>query len=132
VLKNIGKSLLTCAFACVEYAVAVSFAASLAFLAGQLLNAVSPKIYDYSTERDFIEALGQACDAGEMTYLETREYLRIYREDQPRFRLEIWRIRLTFAVSFAVCVVVVALLFRRYRRLRFRERFKNYFFTARL
>ncbi len=130
--RDTAKSLAAHGFACLEYAVAVSLAASIAFLLGQALNAVSPKMYDYLAEEDFVEALRQATKVGEMTYLETREYLRIYREDQPRYRLEIWRIRLTFAVSFAICVVVVVLLFKRYRRLRFRERFKNYFFTARL
>jgi hypothetical protein len=129
--KNAAKSLATRGFACIEYAVAISLAASLAFLLGQALNAISPKIYDYSAEEDFVEALRQAAKAGEMTYPETREYLRIYRQDQLRYRLETWRIRLTFVVSFAVCAVTVVLLFRKYRLLRFRERFNNYLLTDR-
>jgi hypothetical protein len=129
-IRNIGKSLATRGFACLEYAVAVSLAASLAFVLGQSLNTISPGIYDYSSEEDFVEALRQAAKAGEMTYLETRELLRIYREDQLSYRLESWRVHLTFAISFAICAVVVAILFRKYRLLRFRERFKNYFFTG--
>jgi hypothetical protein len=128
-IRNPAKSLAAYGFAWLEYAVAVSLAASLAFLLGQALNAISPKIYDYSAEEDFVEALRQAAKAGEMTYPETREYLRIYREDQLRYRLETWRVRLMYIVSFAVCSVAVAFLFRKYRLFRFRERFKNYFFT---
>ncbi|UCF44008.1 MAG: hypothetical protein JSV99_03550 [Planctomycetota bacterium] len=131
-VKNIGKSLATRAFACVEYAIALSLAASFAFVLGQGLNVISPKIYDYSAEQSFVEALRQASEAGQMTYPETRELLQIYREDQLSYRLETWRVRLTFVISFAVCAGAVALLFKKYRLLRFRERFKNYFFTARL
>lgn len=131
-IKKLVKLLATHGFAFIEYAIVVSLTTSIAFLLGRGLNAISPRIYDYSTEQDFVEALVQASQAGEVTYPETQEMLQIYRDDQLRYRLDVWRIRLTFAVSFAICVVVVVLLFKRYRQLRFRERFKDYFFTARL
>jgi hypothetical protein len=128
-IKELVKPLVTRGFTCLEYAIAVSLTASLAFVLGQALNAIGPKIYDYSAEQDFVGTLRQASEAGEMTYPEIQEMLQIYRDDQLRYRLETWRIRLTFAVSFAICAVVIALLFRRYRLLRFRERFKNCFLT---
>jgi hypothetical protein len=127
-IKELVKPLVTRGFTCLEYAIAVSLTASFAFVLGQGLNAISPRIYDYSTEQDFVETLKQASKAGEMTYPETQEMLQIYRDDQLRYRLETWRIRLTFVVSFAICAVVVALLFRKYRLLRFRERFRSCFF----
>lgn len=129
-MKELVKPFVTRGFTCLEYAIAVSLTASFAFVLGQGLNAISPKIYDYSAEQDFVETLMRDSEAGEITYPETQEELQIYRDDQLRYRLETWRIRLTFAVSFVICAVVVALLFRKYRLLRFRERFKNCFFPA--
>jgi hypothetical protein len=129
-IKELVKPLVTRGFTCLEHAIAVSLTVSFAFVLGQGLNAISPRIYDYSTEQDFVETLIQAAEAGEMTYAETQEMIQIYRDDQPRYRLETWRVRLTFAVSFVICAVVVVLLFRKYRLLRFRERFKNCFFPA--
>jgi hypothetical protein len=124
---NLVKSLVTRGFTCLEYAMAVCLAASCAVVLGRGLNTISPKIYDYSSERDFVVALRQASEAGEVTYPEAREMLQIYRDDRLSYRLETWRARLTFVISFAVSTLAVALLFKKYRLLRFRERFKNYF-----
>ena len=86
-------------------------------------------MYDYSLEEDFVDPLKEGYETGQITYVEMQEMLEIYRADQVRFRLERWRIRLLYALSIGVSAAVTALLFRKYRLMRFRERLKDYFFT---
>ncbi|UCC21720.1 MAG: hypothetical protein JSW23_07870 [Planctomycetota bacterium] len=123
------KSLVTRGFTWLEHVMAVCLAASCAFFLGQGLNAISPKIYDYSTELDFVMAVQEATAAGEVTYAEAQEMLQDYRNDRLSYRLETWRMRLTYVVSFVICAVVAVLLFKKYRLFRFRERLQSYFLT---
>ena len=122
------KSLIVGVFGCLEYAIAFLFIASLAFMLTQGLDSLVPGVYDYSEEDELIEALREGYETGQITYLESREMLQIYRDDQAGFRLERWRIRLLYAVSICISVAVIVLLFKKYRLLRFRERLRDYFF----
>ena len=122
-----AKFLMVCSFRWLEYAIAVLIGASFAFAFGQGLNILRPSIYDYSLEEDFVEPLKEGYETGQITYVEMQEMLEIYRDDQVRFRLERWRIRLLYALSIGVSAAVTVLLFRKYRLMRFRERLKDYF-----
>lgn len=122
------KSLFVRAFSCLEYGIAIFFAASLALALTRGLDRLIPSIYDYSEEQDLVEALRQGYESGQITYLESQQMLQIYRDAQARFRLEIWRIRLLYAVSICISAGFMVLLFKRYRSLRFRERLRGYFF----
>lgn len=124
------KSLTLRVFSCIEYGIAVFLAASLVLTLARGLDTLIPRMYDYSTEQDLVNALREGYEAGEITYLESREILQIYRDDQPRFKLECWRIRLLYAVSICISAIIMVLLFKKYRSLRFRERFRDYFFPA--
>ncbi|MBA7634256.1 hypothetical protein ES703_41839 [subsurface metagenome] len=110
-------------FRWLEYAIAILIATLLAWALIQALDSITPRIYDYSSEKDLVDALKEGYESGQITYAEMQEMLEIYREAQLRFRLERWRIRLLYALS----ICVSALLFRKYRLLRFRERPKDYF-----
>jgi len=122
------KFLMVCSFRCLEYGIAVLVGASFAFAFGGGLNILRPSIYDYSLEEDFVDPLKEGYETGQITYPESQEILQIYRDDQVRFRLERWRIRLLYALSIGASAAVTALLFRKYRLMRFRERLKDYFF----
>lgn len=124
------KFLMLRAFSCLEYGIAVLFTASLAIALARGLDSLIPRIYDYSAEEDLVEALREGYESGQITYLESQEMLQIYRDDQPGFRLERWRIRLLYAVSICISAGFMVLLFKKYRSLRFRERFRSYFFPA--
>lgn len=124
------KSLFVRSFSCLEYGIAVFLAASLVLALTRGLDTLIPRIYDYSSEQDLVDALREGYESGQITYLESREMLQIYRDDQAGFRLEKWRIRLLYAVSICILVAVIVLLFKKYRLLRFRERFGDYFFPA--
>ena len=123
-----AKFLMVCAFRGFEYGIAVLMAASFAFAFGQGLNILRPSIYDYSLEEDFVEPLKEGYETGQITYAEMQEMLEIYRDDQVKFRLERWRIRLLYALSIGVSAAVTVPLFKKYRLMRFRERLKDYFF----
>lgn len=114
-------------FRWLEYGIAVLIAAFIAWDLMQPLDSITPRIYDYSLEKDFIEPLREGYESGQITYAEMQEMLEIYRDDQLRFRLERWRIRLLYALSIGIPTAVMVLLFRKYRLLQFRERLKDYF-----
>ena len=124
------KSLMVGVFGCLEYAIAFLFIASLAFTLAPGLDKLVPWAYDYSAEEDLAEALRQGCESKQITSQESREILQIYRDDQAGFRLDKWRIRLLYAVSICISAAVMVLLFKKYRSLRFRERFRDYFFPS--
>jgi len=124
------KSLPVRAFSCLEYGIAFLFAASLTFMLTQGLGSLVPQIYDYSSEQDLVGALREGYGTGEITYLESREMLQIYRDSRAEFRLERWRIRLLYTVSICTSAIVTVLLFKKYRSLRFRERLRDHFFPA--
>jgi hypothetical protein len=113
---------------CLEYGIAVLFTASLVLTLALGLDTLIPSIYDYSSEQDLVDALREGYQTRQITYLESREMLQIYRDAQPEFRLECWRIRLLYAVSICISAAVSVFLFKKYRSLRFRERLRDYFF----
>ena len=120
---------MVCSFRGLEYGITILIAALLAWALIQALDSITPRIYDYSLEEDFVEPLKEGYEAGQITYVEMQEMLEIYRDAQVRFRLERWRIRLLYALSIGVSTAVAVLLFRKYRLMRFRERLKDYFFA---
>jgi len=120
------KSLIVGVFGCLEYAIAFLFIASLAIMLTQGLDSLVPGVYDYSEEDDLIEAVREGYESGQITSMEGRGILQIYRDEQTR--LERRRTRILHAVSICISAVVVVLLFRGYRLLRFRERLRDYFF----
>jgi hypothetical protein len=122
------KSLIVGVFGCIEYTIVFLFIASLAFMLTQRLDNLVPQIYDYSTEQDLLEALREGYESKQITSQQGQEILQIYRDAQPGFRLDKWRMRLLYAVSICISAVVMVLLFKSYRLLRFRERLKAYFF----
>jgi len=127
-MKNVARSLTLRGFSWLEYSIAVVIIASFALILAFGLDRICPKIYDYSAEADLVSELRRACNSGEITYTESREMLEIYRNDQFTYALERWRIWLLFVVSIIISATMTVLLFRKYRLLRFRERFSNYFF----
>ncbi len=124
------KSLMVGVFGCLEYGIAFLFIASLAFTLAQGLDSLVPGVYDYSAEDDLIEAVREGYESGQITSQESREILQIYRDHQTG--LERRRIYLIYAVSICISAVIIVLLFRKYRSLRFRERFRDYFFPPKL
>ncbi len=122
-----AKFFMVRSFRWLEYGIAILIAALLAWALIQALDSITPRIYDYSSEQNLAGALREGYESGEITYLESQEMLEIYRDDQVRFRLERWRIRLLYALSIGVSTAVTVLLFKKYRLLRFRERLRNYF-----
>ncbi len=124
-----AKFLMVRSFRGLEYGITILIAALLAWALIQALDSITPRIYDYSLEEDFVEPLKEGYETGQITYPEMQEMLEIYRDAQVRFRLERWRIRLLYALSIGVSAAVTVLLFRKYRLMRFRERLKDYFFA---
>ncbi len=124
------KSLFVRAFSYLEYGIVFLFVASLALVLIRGLDTLVPRAYDYSSEQDLVDALREGYGSGQITYLESQELLQIYRENQAGFRLERWRIRLLYAVSICISAGFIVLLFKKYRLLRFRERFGDYFFPT--
>ncbi len=122
------KSLIIGVFGCIEYAVAFLFIASLAFTLTQGLDILIPEVYGYSTEDELTKAVKDGFESKQITSQQAGEIWRIYRDDQAR--LQRFRIRILYAVSLCISVVVLVLLFKKYRSLRFRERFRDYFFPA--
>jgi hypothetical protein len=115
-------------FGCLEYAIAFLFIASLAFTLAQGLDKLVPWAYDYSAGDELIKAVGEGYESKQITSQQGREILQIYRDDQTR--LERLRTCILYAVSICISAAVMVLLFKKYRSLRFRERFRDYFFPA--
>lgn len=124
------KSLMVGVFGCLEYAIAFLFIASLAFTLTQGLNILIPEVYDYSAEQELIKAVREGYESKQITSQQGVEILQIYRDNQAGFKLDMWRMHLLYAVSICISAAVVVLLFKKYRSLRFRERFRDYFFPA--
>jgi hypothetical protein len=115
-------------FGCLEYAVAFLFIASLAFALTQGLDILIPEVYDYSAEDELIKDVREGFESKQITAQQGGEIFRIYRDDQARLQRR--RTYILYAVSICVSAIVTMLLFKKYRSLRFRERFRDYFFPA--
>jgi len=122
------RSLMVGVFGCLEYAIVFLFIASLAFTLTQGLDILIPEVYDYSAEDELIKAVREGFESKQITSQQGVEILQIYRDDHAR--LQRLRSYILYAVSICISAVVSVLLFKKYRSLRFRERFRDYFFPA--
>jgi hypothetical protein len=122
------KSLMVGVFGCLEYAVAFLFIASLAFAFAQGLDILVPDVYDTSAEEELTQAVKEGFESKQITSQQGGEIWRIYQDDQARLQRR--RMYILYAISICISAAVVALLFKKYRSLRFRERFRDYFFPA--
>lgn len=122
------KFLVVGVFTCIEYAIVFLFIASLAFTLAQGLDGLVPGVYDYSADQELLETVREDYESKQITSQQGREILQIYRNDQAG--LQRLRTCILYAVSICISVIVTVLLFKKYRSLRFRERFRDYFFLA--
>jgi hypothetical protein len=120
------KSLMVGVFGCLEYAIVFLFIASLAFTLTQGLDILIPEVYDYSAEDELTKVVREGFESKQITSQESLEILQIYRDDQTG--LQRLRSYILYAVSICISAAVSVLLFKKYRSLRFRERFRDYFF----
>jgi hypothetical protein len=122
------KSIMVGVFGCLEYAVAFLFIASLAFAFEQGLDKLVPWTYDYSAEENLAAELRQGYKSKQVTYRQAEEIFLAYQDEQAG--LQRLRTCILYAVSICISAAVSVLLFKKYRLLRFRERFRDYFFPA--
>jgi hypothetical protein len=128
--KKMVKFLMLSAFRCFEYAIAFLFIASLAFAFAQGLDKLVPWTYDYAAQDNLINDLRQGCESKQITYRQANEMLLAYQDEQAGHQ----RLRsyILYAVSVCISAIITALLFKKYRSLRFRERFRDYLFPAKI
>jgi hypothetical protein len=122
------KFLMVGVFACLEYAIIFLLVVSLAFAFEQGLDKIVPWTYDYAAQDNLAEELRQGCDSNQVTRRQAEEMFLAYEDEQ--IRLQRLRSYILYAVSVCISAGLVMLLFKKYRSLRFRERFRDYFFPA--
>jgi hypothetical protein len=122
------KFLIVSVFTCIEYAIVFLFIASIAFILAQGLDSVVPWKYDYSTEQELRDTIGEGYESEQITSQEGAEILQIYQDEQARGQR--LRIYILYAVSICISTAFIMLIFKKYRSLRFRERLRDYFFLA--
>jgi hypothetical protein len=123
-----GRIVAAGVFACLEYTIVSLLIAALAFVLVQQLDNIVPWGYNYSAEQELLEAINDGFDSKQITHQQGAEILRNYRDDLAgRERL---RTYILYAVSICISGSIVIFLFRKYRSLRFRERFRDYLFPA--
>jgi hypothetical protein len=116
------------AIACLEYVVTSLFIVFIAFELAQGLDLFAPGAIDYSAEQELLEAIAEGQKSGQITPQQVGQILQIYRDNQAgRQRL---RSYVLYAVSICISTAGAVFLFRKYRSLRYRERFRDYFFQA--
>lgn len=116
------------AFRCLEYAIAFLFIASLAFAFEQGLDKIVPWAYDYAAQDNLADELRQACESKQVTRRQAEEMFLTYEDEQ--IRLQRQRTYILYIVSVCISAGFTVLLFKKYRTLRFRERFRDYFFPV--
>lgn len=122
------KFLVVGVFSCIEYGIVVLVAVSFAFLLAQNLDSLVSKMYDYSAEQELLKAVREGYESKQITSQQYSEILQAYREDQANVRKPLTYI--LYAVSIFLSTAVSLFSFKKYRSLRFRERFRAYFFPA--
>jgi len=122
------KSLMVSVFGCIEYAIVFLFIVAITLAFKQGLDVLIPEVYEYSAEDELTKAVREGFESKQITSQEGGEIFRVYRDNQTR--LQKLRTRVLYAVSICVSAGFVALLFKKYRSLRFRERFRDHFFPA--
>jgi hypothetical protein len=123
-----ARFLVISAFTCLEYAIIFLFIVSIAFILAQGLDVLVPGVNDYSAEQEILEAVSEGYKSKQITSQQGGEILQIYRDDQARGQR--LRTYILYAVSICISAIVLMLLFKKYRLLRFRERLRDYFFPA--
>lgn len=122
------KSLSLSAFRCFEYAISFLFIVSLAFAIAQGLDKIVPWTYDYEAQESLIKELRQGHESKQITRSQADEMLLAYQDEQNE--LQKLRTYIIYAVSVCISTGIVALIFKIYRKLRFRERFRDYLFPG--
>lgn len=122
------KSLMVGVFSCLEYAVSFLLIASLAFAIVQGLDKLVPWTYDYAARENLVKELKQGYESKQVTRRQADEILLAYQDEQAGFQ----RLRsyILYAVSICISTGIAVLLFKKYRSLRFRERFRDRFFPT--
>jgi hypothetical protein len=123
-----GRIVAAGAFACLEYTIVFLFIAALAFVLVQQLDNIVPEGYDYSAEQELLDAIREGYESKQITYRQTVEILQIYQDDLAR--RERLRTYILYVISSCISSGLMVLLFKKYRSLRFRERFRDYLFPA--
>lgn len=116
------------AFRCLEYAIAILFIASLAFAFEQGLDKIVPWAYDYAAQDNLADELMQGYQSKQVTYQQAEEMLLAYKDEQARRQR--LRTYILYAVSICISAGFTVFLFKKYRTLRFRERFRDYLFPV--
>ena len=122
------KFLVLSAFRCFEYAIVFLFIASIAFALAQGLGNFVPEAYTTLAEEELTKAVKDGFESKQITSQQAGEIFRIYRSEQARLQKR--RTHVIYAVSICVSAGLMVVLFKKYRSLRFRERFGDYFFQA--
>jgi hypothetical protein len=122
------KLLVLNAFRCFEYAIVFLFIASLTFILARGLDKIAPWKYDYAAQDNLAKELRQGYESKQVTRQQAEEMFLAYQDD--RAGLQRLRSYILYAVSICISAAVVVLLFKKYRSLRFRERFRDYLFPA--
>ncbi len=121
------KFFVTIVFSCLEYVIVVLIVIFLGFLLAHSLNGVVSEMY-YSSEQELLKAVIEGYESKQITSQQYSEILQAYREDQAKIRKPLTYI--LYAVSICLSTAVSVFAFKKYRSLRFRERFRAYFFPA--
>lgn len=118
------------AFRCFEYVIVLLFIISLTFAFEQGLDKYVPWTYDYAAMDAFAKELLQACDDKQITRRQADEMFLAYGDEQVEFEKR--RTYVLYAVSACISAGFAVLLFKKYRLLRFRERFGDCLFPSKL
>ncbi|MFA5251893.1 MAG: hypothetical protein WC454_04835 [Phycisphaerae bacterium] len=124
------KSLALGAFRCFEYAAAFLFIVSLAFVFEQGLDKLVPWTYDYAAQDDLAADLRKGCEDKQVTRRQADEMFLAYQDEQAGLQRQ--RTYILYAVSACVSAGFAVLVFKKYRSLRFRERFRGYLFQPKV
>ncbi|MBN1392594.1 MAG: hypothetical protein JW947_07305 [Sedimentisphaerales bacterium] len=123
-----GRSFAAGIIACIEYGIVCLFAAALSFILAQSAESFVQSTYDYSAEQELLKAVRQGYETRQITSQQSAEILQIYRQKQAK--LQRTRSYIFYAVSICISAGLAVSLFRKYRSLRFRERFREHFLQA--
>ena len=122
------KSFSLGAFRFFEYIISFLFIVSLTFAITQGLDKIVPWTYDYEAQENFIKELRMGHESGQITRGQADEMLLAYQDEHDEIQRR--RIYIIYAVSVCISAGFVVLLFKVYRKLRFRERFRDYLFPS--
>jgi uncharacterized membrane protein YcjF (UPF0283 family) len=122
------RPFITGIFGCFEYGIVCLFVAALSFLLVQTMETFAQSTYDYSAEQELLKAVNEGFESKQITSQQSAEILQFYRDEQAKRK--IIRTSIFYAVSICISATASVFLFRKYRSLRFRERFREHFSQA--